>query len=161
MSQTTYTNQADSAFAGLLADPGRDNFIESKANEDAALAKFGLGYALGTDPEKQFAAFAGAATFAGVLAHRHQSEARALFGAGGSGGETGLKQGEIGDVVRRGRVWVETNEAVTAGEAAFVVNAVADFGKFRNDATNAQAVNGTFRTSTTAAGLAILELNEP
>lgn len=162
MSQTSYEIQAPVAFAGLIADaPGKDMYIESKANEDAALAKFGLGYALGSNPETQFAAFSGAGVFAGVLAYRHQTEQRAQFGTGGTGGETGLQQDEVGDLVRKGRVWVETNAAVTAGQAAFVVNAIGDIGKFRNDATNAQAVAGTFRTSTAGAGLAVLELNEP
>jgi hypothetical protein len=160
MSQTSYSEQAPLAFAGMLADPNSDMHIRSLANEDAALAKFGLGYAQGTDPEKQFEAFAAADTFAGVLVHRHQTEQRAQFGAGGTLGTTGLQEGETGDILTKGRVWVETNELVVAGEAAFVVNAVADFGKFRNDATNAQAVNGVFR-QVASASLALLELNEP
>lgn len=160
MSQTSYSIQAPKAFAGLLGDPNSDAHIRSLANEDAALAKFGLGYALGTDPEKQFEAFAAADTFAGVLVHRHQTDQRAQFGSGGSGGATGLQQDETGDILTKGRVWVETNEAVVAGEPAFVVNAVGDFGKFRNDATNAQAVNGVFR-EVASSTLALLELNEP
>lgn len=161
MSQTSVSIQAPLAFAGLLADgPGKDMFLTSLANEDTADAVFGLGYALGTNPETQFEAFAAADTFAGVLAHRHQTEQRAQFGSGGSGGATGLKTGEVGDLVRRGRIWVVTNELVVAGEAAFVVNAVADFGQWRNDATNAQAVAGVFRRVASAT-LAELELNEP
>lgn len=160
MSQTSYSIQAPLAFAGLLGDGNADAHIRSLANEDAALAPFGIGYALGTDPETQFEAFAAADTFAGVLAHRHQTEQRAQFGSGGSGGATGLQQDEVGDIVTKGRVWVVTNELVVAGEPAFVVNAAANFGEFRNDATNAQAVNGVFR-QVASATLALLELNEP
>ena len=161
MGQISVSIQAPLAFAGLLGDgPGFDYNIQSLANEDTADAKFGLGYALGTNPETQFEAFAAADTFAGVLAHRHQTEQRAQFGSGGSGGATGLKTGEVGDLVRSGRVWVVTNELVVAGEAAFVVNAVADFGQWRNDSTNAQAVAGRFR-QVASATLALLELNEP
>ena len=158
--QTSYTEKAPLAFAGLLGDPNKDAHIRSMANEDAALAKFGLGYALGTDPETQFEAFAAADTFAGVLVHRHQTEQRAQFGSGGSGGATGLQEGEVGDIITKGRVWVTTNEAVVAGEPAYVVNAAADFGQFRNDNTNAQAVAGVFR-QVASSTLALLELNEP
>jgi len=165
MSQTDYSLQADRAFAGLLADPNANAMIHSLANEDSALAKFGLGYAAGTDPEKQFQAFTGAASFAGVLVHRHQTEQRAQFGSGGSGGETGLQEGEPGDMLTLGRVWVEVDEAVNAGDPAFVrhTGTAADIGKFRNDAdtANAQAVNGVFRSTTAGAGLALLELLEP
>jgi FAD/FMN-containing dehydrogenase len=164
MSQTAYTEQAAVAFAGLIADsPGFDMFIQSLANEDVADAAFGLGYFLGTDGEKQFVLPAGSAgTFAGVLAHRHQTEQRGLFTTGGAGGSTGLKTGEPGDMVRRGRIWVVTGELVAAGDPAFVRHTTANFGEFFNDAqtATAQAVNGRF-AAVASATLALLELNEP
>jgi hypothetical protein len=156
MSQTAYSVEAARAFAGLLADPNANAMIHSFANEDAALAAFGLGYAKGTDAETQFKAFAGAGSFAGVLVHRHNTQARQLDGT------IGIEQNEVGDMLTLGRVWVETNEAVTAGEPAYVVHTGAgEIGKFRNDTTNAQAVNGRFRSTTAGAGLALLELIEP
>lgn len=164
MSQTAYTEKAALAFAGMLADsPGFDNFHQSLALEDVADAKFGLGYFLGTKPETQFSLPAGSAgTFAGVLVHRHQTEQRAQFGSGGSGGATGLKTGEVGDILRRGRIWVVTGELVIAGEPAFVRHTTANFGEFFNDAqtATAQAVNGRFM-QVASATLALLELNEP
>lgn len=164
MSQTSVSIQAPLAFAGLLADgPGKDMFLTSLALEDVVDAVFGLGYFLGTNPETQFILPAGSAgTFAGVLAHRHQTEQRAQFGSGGSGGATGLKTGEVGDLVRRGRIWVVTGELVVAGEPAFVRHTTANFGEFFNDAqtATAQAVNGVFRRVASAT-LAELELNEP
>jgi hypothetical protein len=162
MSQLTYSEQAPAAFAGLLADPNIDAHIRSYANEDVADAVFGLGYAYGTDPEKQFKAFAGGVgAFVGVLAHRHTLQQRGLFTTGGAGGAAAIAKGEPGDIVTKGRVWVTTNEAVTAGDAAYVVNTGADVGKFRQDATNAVAVTGVFRSTVAAAGLALLELNAP
>lgn len=160
MSQAAYTIQAPLAFPGLLGDPNKDAHIRSLANEDAADAPFGLGYAQGTNPETQFEAFAAADTFSGVLVHRHQSQSRDQFSTGGAGGATGIKQDEPGDIISKGRVWVVTNELVIAGQPAFVVNAIAGFGTFRNDATNAQAVQGVFR-QVASATLALLELNEP
>lgn len=135
MSQTAYTVQAPVAFAGLLADGNADMHSRSLANEDAALAKFGLGYFLGTDPVTQFELPAGAAgLLAGVLIHRHQTEQRALFGSGGSGGATGLLQDEPGDLLRRGRIWVPTIGAVTAGGGAWLIHTTANFGSWRADA---------------------------
>lgn len=164
MSQLTYTEKAASFFAGMLADPNANAYIKGDlANEDAALAKFGLGYMLGTDPEKQFKLPAGAGVFAGVLTHQHATEKRALFTAGGAGGATGIQQDEPGLIVKVGRVVVEVDEAVTAGDAAFVRHTTSDFGKFRQDnaAGAAQAVNGVFESTTSGAGLAVLNLNEP
>lgn len=135
MSQTSVSIQAPVAFAGLLADPNAGMFSASLANEDVADAKFGLGYFLGTNPETQFKLPAGAVgTLAGVLTHRHQTEQRALFGSGGSGGATGLKTGEVGDMLRQGRIWVPTIGAVTAGGGAFLIHTTADFGSWRADA---------------------------
>ena len=157
MSQTAYSVEAAQAFPGLLADPNANAFIRSLANEDAALAVFGLGYALGTDGATQFAAFSGAGTFAGVLVHRHNTQARELSGT------VGIEQDEMGDLLTSGRVWVLTDEAVTAGGAAFVRHTTSDIGLFRSDVDggDAQAVNGMYLTSTSGSGLVLLQVNEP
>jgi hypothetical protein len=120
----------------MLADsPGFDNFHQSLANEDAALAKFGLGYFRGTDPVTQFILPAGSAgVLAGALIHRHQTEQRAQFGSGGSGGATGLQQDEPGDLLRRGRIWVPVIGAVTAGGRGWLIHTTANFGSWRADA---------------------------
>lgn len=70
----------------------------------------------------------------------------------------------IGDMVallRKGRIWVLTNAAVTIDMQAFCVYTT-DLGKFRGDSTAATAVPGSkFLTTTSGAGLALLELNYP
>ena len=80
---------------------------------------------------------------------------------------------EVNDVVailRKGRVWVTVEGAVTAQSAAFVRFAAGGggsiLGLFRADADTATAVsplNGAcqFLTSTAGAGLALLEINLP
>jgi hypothetical protein len=80
---------------------------------------------------------------------------------------------EVNDMVpimTKGRVWVTVEGAVTEGSAAFVRFASGAggsiLGLFRADADSATAVAipngaGIFRTSTTGAGLALLELNLP
>lgn len=135
MSQTSVSIQAPVAFAGLLADPNKGMYSASLANEDAARAKFGLGYFLGTNPETQFKLPAGAAgVLAGALVHSHQTESRGLFTAGGAGGETGLVTDEPGDLLRQGRIWVPVIGAVTAGLPAWLIHTTADFGSWRADA---------------------------
>lgn len=73
-------------------------------------------------------------------------------------------------VMTKGRVWVTVEGAVTNGAAAFVRFAAGGggsiLGLFRADADTATAVAipngaGIFRTATSGAGLALLELNLP
>ena len=153
MSQTSYPTLPAKAFAGMLADPNANMSSRSLASEDVAKAKFGLGYHLGTDPEKQFLTPAGAGVFAGALAHQHETEKP-------DAADQGLVTGEPGTLLRSGRIWVTTNTLVVAGEAAFLVTSVAGEGSFRNDATNAVAVAGVF-DEVVDATLALLNLNHP
>jgi hypothetical protein len=79
----------------------------------------------------------------------------------------GYKQGDVVTVLRRGRVWVETEEAVTANSPAFVraiVTGEEQQGAWRSDAdgTDAVAPNRTsFIKGNSAAGLAVVELISP
>ncbi len=135
MSQASVSIQAPIAFAGLLADPNKGMHSVSLANEDAARAKFGLGYFLGTNPETQFKLPAGAAgVLAGALAHAHATESREPFTSGGAGGAAGLVTDEPGDLVRQGRIWVPVIGAVTTGLPAWLIHTTADFGSWRADA---------------------------
>lgn len=157
MSQTTnpYTIQANRGLPGLLADGGHDVFLRSRAPEGANLA-FGLGVEAGTDPETQVVAYAGNA-FGGVTSKTHalQRETEEL-------GLDGAVIGETVSILRKGRVWVQTNEAVAPGDPVFCVNTGADAGQFRNDNTNATAVaSAEFVSYEAESGLALLELNLP
>jgi hypothetical protein len=77
---------------------------------------------------------------------------------------------DIVSIVRKGRVWVTVEGAVTAQSDAFIRFAAGGggsvLGLFRADADTATAVAllngaGKFLTSTTGAGLALLEINLP
>jgi hypothetical protein len=63
-------------------------------------------------------------------------------------------------VLRKGQVWCEVSVAVSADEAAYVDVALAT-GKMTNVSTNNVATNGVFRSTTSGAGLAIVEINLP
>lgn len=83
----------------------------------------------------------------------------------GSLATAGYLQNELVPVARSGRWYVETEEAVAKGEQVFVRFVAGAggsiIGKARNDAdtASAEAVNATFAETTSAAGLAAVELN--
>ena len=81
--------------------------------------------------------------------------------------EEGYSDGDPMPVIKKGRVWVPVEDAVTAESAAFVrfVAAGAEqLGAFRSDAdgTDAVALPGAkFVSDAEAGGLALLDLNLP
>lgn len=85
--------------------------------------------------------------FRGIALHRHN--------------QTGAyAAGDIVDVLRQGRAWVETSVAVTADDTAYV-DMAGGIGKFTNVSTNNLATGGKFRSTVGAAGLAEIEINLP
>lgn len=67
---------------------------------------------------------------------------------------------DIVDVLRKGRIWVETAVAVTADDTAYV-DIANGLGKLTNVSTNNLATGGKFRSTVGSAGLAVLEINLP
>lgn len=123
----------------------------------AAEAAIGYGGAvkLGTNKEKQvLPVLAAGETVFGIALFKFTKEQP-------DSGDAAYEANDTVSVLRSGRVWVETSAAVTAGADAFVVIADgASEGKFTTtDDANTEPVNGTFLTSTTEAGLAVVELN--
>ena len=154
MSQTTYDTVADRATAGMLGDAGHDMYHVSLAAEGGAIP-FGLGVIQGTDPETQakLSTVTGG-TFAGVTLHQHALQDETA---------DGFVEDEVMSVLKKGRVWVQTNVAVAIGDPVYFVNSGADSGKFRNDNTAADAVSGgsEFAAYDSGTGLALLSLNLP
>jgi hypothetical protein len=81
---------------------------------------------------------------------------------------TGYETNDAVRVLRRGKIWVQVENAVTADAAAFCRFASGGggsvLGSFRSDADTATAVafpTAVFRTSTSGAGLAQIEINLP
>lgn len=158
-----YGFRHDSAQAGQKAGLDFDH-VESYAAEGAV--GFGLGLEYGTDPEKQVAVPSDdTGTFAGVSVFSHKqvqgidltATENELYSTGSE-----YRDGDTVNVLRRGRVWVEVTDAVTANATAYVdvTSATADYGKFTDVATsNVQA--GVFRTDASTGELAILEINLP
>jgi hypothetical protein len=118
---------------------------------------------VGTDPDTQAALpSATGEVLAGVVAHQQAREDFSLAG------DLMLADGEPASLVRKGRVWVSVEEAVTPGDDVFFRHTAGgggtELGVFRTDADTASAdqVAGASWLSTTAgAGIALLEINIP
>jgi hypothetical protein len=154
MSQTSVTLYGNAGFIGMLADLS-DNDVGSFAAE--GVVAIGSTVRRGTNGEKQAvqsstAVGQGALVF-GIALHDHARAATAQ-------GVTQYAATEAVSVLRKGRVWVQTNDAVVAGSVA---NLHLASGTFTDAAVGAgiealTLVQARFETSTTAAGLAIVEL---
>ncbi len=160
MAQTSYSIQAADAFGGLLADfDASVRSSISRANEETAAVGYGRGVTFGTDPDVQF--LLPAATgfeFAGVLVHAHEREDVSAVGP---------VEGETAELLRRGRIWVVVEEAVTPTDDVFLrhtAGVAGDPGSFRTDDPGGEAdqvTNARWLTTTAAAGLAVLDIGVP
>ena len=154
MSQTSVTQYGSAAFNGMLANLS-DNDIGSFAAEGAVA--IGRTVRRGTNGEKQVvqstnAVGQGALVF-GIALHDHAREATAQ-------GVANYANTETVSVIRSGKVWVQTNDAVVAGSVANLHLAT---GTFTDESVGAgieaiTLVSVRFETATAAAGLAIVEI---
>ena len=154
MSQTTVTQYGAAGFAGLLYDTG-DNDILSYSAE--GIVGFGVPVKLGTNKERQTAALttsAGQGALAvGISLATHTIEQT-------SAGAAQYADKQSVSMLKRGRVWMLTNDAVVAGANANLVLA--------NSTVTDEAVaagieaftqfSAKFVTGTSAAGLAVVEI---
>jgi hypothetical protein len=160
MTQTTYDAEPAVAFPGMLADTDAANRSSiSRANEETSAVGYGLGVTFGTDPETQFALPAATGfEFGGVLVHSHAREDVEAVGP---------VEGEPGELLRKGRIWVTVEEAVTTADEVWLrhtANGGLLPGGWRTDIDTANADQIAQARWITAAGageLAQLEVNYP
>lgn len=155
MSQTSVNTYQPAAFNGMLADLSARNDPMSYAAQ--AAVPFGAFVALGTNKEKQVTpvttSVGQAALAVGFAIASHTVEQSSA----------GLAQYAIGDtvpVLKSGRFWCLTDDAVVAGTVA---NLKLSSGKVTDEAvtTGIEAFtqfSARFITGTSAAGLAIVEI---
>jgi len=155
MVQTTVSQYGEQAFAGMLDGIG-PKLVRSYAAEGAVAV--GHTVRLGTDAAKQVVqsstAVGQGALVRGFALHDHAREQS-------SAGVVQYADKEAVSVLTRGRIWVETNDAVVAGTVA---NLHLASGKLTDAAVGAgieaiTLLGVRFITATTAAGLAIVEVN--
>lgn len=150
MSQTSISQYTPAAFAGLL-DGIEPHNVRSYAAEEAIPVAYPV--KLGTNPDAEVKKANTGASAIGFALH---DQARVQDAAGLV--QYGLT--ETVSVMTRGRMWVATSDAVVAGATANLT--VAD-GKLTDAAVAAgieafTQITVKFVTSTTAAGLAIVEI---
>lgn len=153
MSQTTVTQYGAAGIAGLLYDIGDSDVMSFSAEGAIGL---GVPVKLGTNKERQALALttsAGQATLAYGISVAGILEQT-------SAGVVAYAAGQTVGVLKRGRIWVNTDDAVVAGATA---NLKLSSGLFTDEAVAAgieafTQFKATFITGTTAAGLAVVEI---
>lgn len=155
--QTSYTQYQGVGYAGLLYD---SDFRDTMSYLAEGAIPFGAPVKLGTNKERQVLALTTAAGQAALavgisVASMLAEQAYPSTGAVAAYAVTGSVP-----VLKRGRIWVTTNDAVVAGSAA---NLHLASGTFTDEvvATGIEAFTqfkATFITGTTAAGLAVVEI---
>lgn len=154
MSQTSYSREMSRAIAGTLYDLSYHR-TDSYAVETDSIYP-GMGVILGTNKEKQVKlAAATTAAVAGIALLQAKEQ--------DNSGNVIYADKETIPVMNKGRAWVPVIEAVTAGNSAYLVFSGADKGKWAAAAGSgpvASVITGArFVTSTTGAGVAVVELN--
>lgn len=155
MSQTSYSLQADRAFAGLVGDfsnSGKRSI--SRANEESSAVAPGKPAVAGTDGETQFLLPSGASdVFLGVTVHSFGTDDPT---------DDGFATGETVELLTQGSIWVIAKTAVAIGDSVYWDHTT-NPGTWRNDATTAVQVAGAkWMTATSGADeLALMEINHP
>lgn len=164
MSQVdSYGFRMDVAQAGQKVDLAYDH-VEGFAAEGTV--PFGVGLVAGTDAEKQVAVpDDDSGTFIGVSLFTHRQvqgiDQDAASGEQYSSGAE-YRDHDTVNVLRRGRVYVEVTEDVSAGDDAYVdVTTSGEEGKFTNVTTDNLSTGGVFRTGADTGELAVVEINLP
>lgn len=160
--QTAVNNEFNLGFAGQEADNSPKDGVSARNSQGAAIP-FGVALVKGTndDDAKLPTGASVTADFIGIARHTHAYMNYDLAGT------SGIPANGVLTVAKKGRYLVAVEAAVTKGALAFFRIAAnggnTQLGAWRGDADTASAVSSGFRfgSSTTGAGLAVLDLNLP
>lgn len=155
MAQTSVVQYGPAGYAGLIGDTA---FTDKMSYAAEAQLNFGVPVQLGTDPDRQVkplttAAGQGANAIGFSIASNSVEQTY----------KTGLvfyAAGNTVPVLKRGRIWLQTDDAVVAGATANL-NLASGLVTDAAVATGIEAFTNfkaTFITSTAAAGLALVEI---
>lgn len=153
--QTSYSMNMPRAIAGTLYDLSFHR-VDSYVVDTGNTVYPGMGVVAGTDVEKQVKLpTATTTTIKGIALLQAKEQA--------ADGTVAYAAKDSVPVLDKGRAWVPVTGAVTADAQAYLVFSGADAGKWAAAAGAgpiASAITGAkFKTSTTGAGLAVVELN--
>ena len=158
--QTTYPTKPAVSFNGMLADLV-DHDMTSKVNLDPGGAiPFGVAVKNGADDTTAVLPTAGNDKICGIAVHSHAYDNAALANS------LGVPAGDMINNLKRGRVWVNVEEAVAVNGAVRVRTSAnggnTQLGAFRTTADAGHSgllPNARFKSATTGAGLAIVEID--
>lgn len=158
MSQSTYAQTMTAGFPGMKADLV-DDYVRSYVNAEAtAEIPFGVAVVQGAADGSAILAVGAGVTWVGVVLHSHNYDPTYDLGT------TGLKPKKTMNVLSRGTVWVQVENAVTVNSRAFMRHTAGaggtQKGAFRGDADTATAIEARgcrFLTAASAGGVAMLE----
>lgn len=155
MSQTTVTQYGVAASAGMLADNG---YTDKMSFSVETAVGFGLPVALGTNKERQIVPLT---TSVGQAALAYGVTVAAHVVEQSSAGVAQYAVKDTAPVLKKGRIWMATDDAVVAGTVA---NLKLSSGLVTDEAVGAgieafTQFSARFITGTAAAGLAIVEID--
>lgn len=162
--QSTYGENPTIGIKGQLADSGAHDVISMVNNESSQEMAFGLAVVFegSTDDQGALAPDAISEQVAGILVHSHAYS----NDSDGDLGTTGLKPGAILNVLRKGRIWVEAEEAVSPGDPLWiraVVTGNEEEGALAMQADSTDMIDssnqGRWLTTATAGNIALLEVD--
>lgn len=155
MAQTTVAMYGDASFAGMLGDTG---FTDKMSYTAEAAVPFGVPVQLGTDPARQVKVLT---TSVGQAALAYGVSIASMVIEQNSAGVAQYSQYDTVPVLKKGRIWMNTDDAVVAGAVA---NLKLSSGKVTDEAvtTGIEAFtqfSARFLTGTSAAGLALVDID--
>ena len=102
-------------------------------------------------------------TVRGIALHSHQTNRTIPTLNASSYTAAGYVATDPVNVLRKGVAWVNVADAVVIDSAAYLITAGSDIGKFTDDSSspNIAVPTGVFRSATSGAGIAKLEINIP
>lgn len=164
MSQTSYPLNQPEAVAGNLADVGNNDIISRSA--EAALV-FGLGVMVGTDKDKQAKVLTSGVHASNVIDEKKflGVTVRDLARENLASSTNGYETYDTAAIIRKGRVYVKVEEAVTTEDPVYVRHTTGTgtvIGAFRKSAdTNTAALltNARWDKGASANGFAVLSIN--
>lgn len=150
--QTSFPEFPDAAVAGQIADSGADFYTRSGLNENAAAIPYGLLVKEGSEDDG-FDLYSASAKPAGVTVHSHAS-------ALADNENPGVQADSMCELMRRGRIQVTVEDAVTKGARAYARHTSdggsnTQKGKFRSDNDGVSQVTTVTPTSANSTKFAL------
>lgn len=168
MSQLSYAFYESQPFAGVLGDYRSDYDIQSYVNDEVSAGMpFGIAVAKGaTSDQSAILLVDGNSKVIGLTVHDHAREPFYLSGV--SPAAAGIAPGWTLGVLRKGRMWVVPEVAVTAEDPLYARHTanggLTQKGALRNDNDGGNALQiaqGVWKSTVAAGAPALVDVNLP